>query len=175
MPTSRNTHREASDSPAFHGASFRCKNESKPQDAHEPPRSSRHREDKAHAFYRTPETHDESVSVNPVPSVHADFDPFTFHKPDKLRTRELRPLVRVEDPQLSYLKSAVKCLQIKAFSQHRREFPGQNIPALPIHDRYRVDKLLGQPDVCYFRAPGLIWSVNRASMDKDKPSSPNRS
>jgi hypothetical protein len=37
---------------------------------------------------------------NPAPSVHADFDPFTFHKLSKLRARELRPLVSVEDPRL---------------------------------------------------------------------------
>lgn len=115
-------------------------------------------------FYRTPETLDENVVVNPAPSVHADFDPFTFHKPSKLRACEQQPLVRVEDPRLRYLKGAAQRLQTKASFQRRRELPGQNIPTVPIHDRYQVDKPLGQPDVRYVRTPGLIRGVNRKSI-----------
>jgi hypothetical protein len=48
--------------------------------------------------YRTLETPDKDAVANPAPYVDADLNPFTFPKPGKLRARELRPLVHVEDP-----------------------------------------------------------------------------
>jgi len=115
-------------------------------------------------FHRTPETLDENVVVNPAPSIHADLDVMLFQKSREVGARKLRALVRVENLRLRDLKRLPNRVQTEALVQRRRELPGQNIPTVPIHDRYQVDKPLGQPNVRYIRTPGLIRGANRKSI-----------
>jgi len=109
---------------------------------------------------RSPKAFHKDVIVNPTATIHADPDPRILKIPDELHTGELNPLVRIEDIRFGDPKGFFQGPDTKGRIQSRRDFPGQNITAKPVHDGYQVEEPIEHPDVRNVGTPDLIGTIN---------------
>jgi hypothetical protein len=109
---------------------------------------------------RSPKTFHEHVIIDPTTTIHANPNPCLLKMPDKLFTGELNPLVCIEDLWLGDPKKLVQCLDTEGRIQRRRDLPGQNVTAKPVHDCNQVDEPIEHPNIRNVSTPDLIGTVN---------------
>jgi len=100
-----------------------------------------------HVLDRAPKPFDENVVIHPPASIHAYFDPRIFQKTREIHARELRPLVRVENLRLRDPECFPQRLQTESGVQCRGKLPENDIPALPVQNRYEINKSMGETDI----------------------------
>lgn len=64
-----------------------------------------------------------------------------------LFARKLRSLVGVEDLRGVDRQSSRECLNAEGGIESDRDFPGENVPTVPVHDRHEVDEALPHGDI----------------------------
>ena len=111
-------------------------------------------------FDGTPEPFDKDVVQCPAPSIHADFDVFFQEPIGEARGGELAALVRVKDFGGCDREGFLQGLDAEVHFQRVRQFPGQHIPAEPVHHGDQIHKALCQADIGDVRAPNLIGMIN---------------
>jgi len=107
-----------------------------------------------------PEPFHKDVVVNPAAAIHADPDPCPLKTPRELHTGELNLFIRIEDVGFGEAQGLLQGSQTEPCVQCRRDLPGQNIPAEPVHDRHQVNKSTKHPNVGDIRIPDPIGTIN---------------
>ena len=97
---------------------------------------------------RPPEPLHKNVVVDPAAAIHAHSDPRILQKLScEIHAREMRTLVRVENLRTRDPERFPQRLQTKARVQCRRKLPGHHIPAVPVHDRRKINESMGETDI----------------------------
>jgi hypothetical protein len=112
-------------------------------------------------FDRPPETLNEHAIAGTSTSVHRNLHAMTLQKSGHLPTGELRPLIGIENRRRRYPQGAFQCLHAKLRLPGMGELPGQDIPAVPIHDRHEIDEAVREPNVRDVRGPDDVWARDR--------------
>jgi hypothetical protein len=111
-------------------------------------------------FDRSPEPFHKDVIVNPATAIHTDPNLCPMKVPGKLHTGELNPLIRIKDVRFGEAQGPPQGSHTKPYVQRRRDLPGQNIAAEPVHDRHQVNKPTKHPNVGDIRTPDLIRPID---------------
>lgn len=103
---------------------------------------------------------DKDVVVHPPASVHAHLDPFVFQKTCESHVRELRALVRVENLRIR----DPECFPQRLRVQGRGKLLGDEIPAVPVHDRREINESMSKKDLSYIVRARRIGLIDRNSL-----------
>src|SRR3990170_5514362 len=116
----------------------------------------------AFVFERPPQPLDHDVVHPPPLAVHRDLGAGFLENLGKLQGGELAPLVRVEDPGRPEPGQRLpKGRHAKIRLQRVRQPPGEDLSAVPVHDRHEIEKPPAHRDVADVRAPDLVRMVDR--------------
>lgn len=110
---------------------------------------------------RPPETLNEYVIEGSSLAVHADRDASRMESFREEGTCKLSSLIGVEDFRRSLVQCFVKRLEAEIDVHRVREFPGEYVAAVPIHDGDQVQKTVSQRNVRDVARPHLIGAVDR--------------
>ncbi len=91
-------------------------------------------------------------------AVHADFDVLFFDGFDPVRIRELRALVGIKNPGLAArpLKRSLEGPKAKRGVHCIADLPGEDRPAMPVHDRHKIAMALRHRDIGDVGAPDFV-------------------
>jgi len=114
-----------------------------------------------------PQPLDHDVVHPPSLAVHRDPNAGLLENLDELDAGELAPLVGVEDPG-----AAISCQRLpkgrdaEVSFQRVRQPPGEDLSAVPVHDRNEIEKAPAHRDVADIRTQNLVWSVDRQPLEQ---------
>jgi len=115
---------------------------------------------------RAPQPFHEDVVEGPAAPVHGDPDSLVQESFRESLARELASLVAVEDPGPAKIQGFLQRLQAEARVQGVGQFPGQDVAAVPVHDRHQVQETAAEADVGDVRAPDLVRGNDRQIPEK---------
>jgi formylglycine-generating enzyme required for sulfatase activity len=105
---------------------------------------------------RPPQPFHEDVVQIPATAIHADPDLGRRQFISEIGSRELNPLIGVEDVWLALLQHSPQRCQTKRTVQRVGQLPGQYITAVPIHDGYQIHEPIGHGHIGDVGTPNLV-------------------
>ncbi len=105
---------------------------------------------------RTPQPFHEDVVKSPAAAIHGDPDLLVQEPFRESLARELAPLVAVEDPGFAESQGFLQRFQAETRVQGVGQLPGQDVAAVPVHDRHQVEETVTEADVGDVRSPNLV-------------------
>jgi len=90
----------------------------------------------------SPKPLDEDVVEATPAAIHADPNVVRLESPREILARELTPLVGVENLGTPLGERTIQSLQAETRIERVRQFPGENIPAIPVEHGHEVEKSL---------------------------------
>jgi len=107
----------------------------------------------------SPESLHEDVIPAPPSSIPTDTDAFLFEEVGEIFAGELRALIAVEDIRLGVPERSLHGRDAEEAVQGVGEFPGEHVPAEPVHYSHQIDKAVLQPDVGDVGTPHLVGTL----------------
>ena len=114
----------------------------------------------------SPEPFGENVVDGASLSVHADLDVPGKKTFQITVTREMAPLVAVENVRESGLKSPVHTVKNKRHLERLIQRPGDDIPGMPVDDRHEVHPSVRHADVGDVDSPDVVGILGRDIPEK---------
>ena len=93
-------------------------------------------------FDCSPEALHEDVVRHPAPAIQTDADAFSFKNSREIVAGKLRSLIGVEYLRLRNLQCLLQRPGAKGYIHGGGDIPSQDIAAVPIHDRNKIDKTM---------------------------------